>query len=166
MIKKLTEKAAHIPYRDSKLTFLLQVWTACWLACLHGSSLANPPSNSRLPLFAPCGPQDPSFTCISPPPTHTHACAVVQDSLGGNARTAVVCCVNPCSACQADTLGTLGFATRAKQLINKASNPAQLLLHNRWQRWLCLAHWNTHEHAMHLAWKATEGSWALRWLAC
>ncbi|DBA86821.1 TPA: hypothetical protein ACH3X2_005404 [Trebouxia sp. C0005] len=56
----------HIPYRDSRLTFLL------------------------------------------------------QDSLGGNAKTMIVANVSPCRMCAQETLSTLQFASRAKHIRNKA----------------------------------------------
>ncbi|KAK1356399.1 Phragmoplast-associated kinesin-related protein [Heracleum sosnowskyi] len=61
-----TGKQRHIPYRDSKLTFLL------------------------------------------------------QESLGGNAKLAMVCAISPAQSCKSETLGTLRFAQRAKALKNKA----------------------------------------------
>uniref|UniRef100_A0A7I4BD30 Kinesin motor domain-containing protein n=1 Tax=Physcomitrium patens TaxID=3218 RepID=A0A7I4BD30_PHYPA len=59
-------KHRHIPYRDSRLTFLL------------------------------------------------------QESLGGNAKLAMICAVSPASSCKNETLGTLRFAQRAKVIRNKA----------------------------------------------
>eukprot|EP00897_Mesotaenium_endlicherianum_P003595 jgi/Mesen1/3263/ME000019S02683 len=56
----------HIPYRDSRLTFLL------------------------------------------------------QDSLGGNAKTVIICAVSPSSTCVGETLSTLGFAQRARAVQNRA----------------------------------------------
>ncbi|KAG0628802.1 hypothetical protein M758_1G054100 [Ceratodon purpureus] len=59
-------KHRHIPYRDSRLTFLL------------------------------------------------------QESLGGNAKLAMICAVSPASSCKTETLSTLRFAQRAKAMQNKA----------------------------------------------
>ncbi|KAG0558177.1 hypothetical protein KC19_10G010000 [Ceratodon purpureus] len=59
-------KHRHIPYRDSRLTFLL------------------------------------------------------QESLGGNAKLAMICAVSPASSCRSETLSTLRFAQRAKAIQNKA----------------------------------------------
>ncbi|KAI3716452.1 hypothetical protein L1987_67345 [Smallanthus sonchifolius] len=59
-------KQRHIPYRDSKLTFLL------------------------------------------------------QESLGGNAKLAMVCAISPAQSCKSETLSTLRFAKRAKAIKNKA----------------------------------------------
>eukprot|EP00760_Papus_ankaliazontas_P010862 PhM_4_TR14544/c0_g1_i1/m.95658/K10396/KIF5; kinesin family member 5 len=67
VINTLTEDAtAHVPYRDSKLTRLL------------------------------------------------------QDSLGGNSRTSLVCCCSPSSYNDAETLSTLRFGQRAKTIKNCA----------------------------------------------
>ncbi|CAD5327860.1 unnamed protein product [Arabidopsis thaliana] len=61
-----TGKPRHIPYRDSRLTFLL------------------------------------------------------QESLGGNAKLAMVCAVSPSQSCRSETFSTLRFAQRAKAIQNKA----------------------------------------------
>ncbi|KAL3829272.1 hypothetical protein ACJIZ3_018074 [Penstemon smallii] len=61
-----TGKQRHIPYRDSKLTFLL------------------------------------------------------QESLGGNAKLAMICAISPHQSCKNETLSTLRFAQRAKAIKNKA----------------------------------------------
>ncbi|KAH9327601.1 hypothetical protein KI387_007779, partial [Taxus chinensis] len=61
-----TGKQRHIPYRDSRLTFLL------------------------------------------------------QESLGGNAKLAMVCAISPAGSCRSETLSTLRFAQRAKAIKNKA----------------------------------------------
>ncbi|KAL3147252.1 hypothetical protein ABBQ32_002745 [Trebouxia sp. C0010 RCD-2024] len=60
------KRHTHIPYRDSRLTFLL------------------------------------------------------QDSLGGNAKTMIIANVSPCLMCAQETLSTLQFASRAKHIRNKA----------------------------------------------
>ncbi|KAG8369560.1 hypothetical protein BUALT_Bualt14G0026100 [Buddleja alternifolia] len=62
-----TGKQRHIPYRDSKLTFLL------------------------------------------------------QESLGGNAKMAMICAISPSQSCRSETLSTLRFAQRAKAIKNKAT---------------------------------------------
>ncbi|XP_020217014.1 kinesin-like protein KIN-12B [Cajanus cajan] len=61
-----TGKQRHIPYRDSRLTFLL------------------------------------------------------QDSLGGNAKLAMICAISPAQSCRSETFSTLRFAQRAKAIKNKA----------------------------------------------
>ncbi|KAL0905212.1 hypothetical protein M5K25_027401 [Dendrobium thyrsiflorum] len=62
----LSGKHRHIPYRDSRLTFLL------------------------------------------------------QESLGGNAKLAMICNVSPSNSCKGETFSTLRFAQRAKAINNKA----------------------------------------------
>ncbi|PHT34916.1 Phragmoplast orienting kinesin-1 [Capsicum baccatum] len=62
-------KSHHVPYRDSKLTFLL------------------------------------------------------QDSLGGNAKTCIIANISPSSCCSLETLSTLKFAQRAKYIKNHFSLP-------------------------------------------
>ncbi|XP_038985906.1 kinesin-like protein KIN-12B isoform X1 [Phoenix dactylifera] len=59
-------KQRHIPYRDSKLSFLL------------------------------------------------------QESLGGNAKLAMICAISPSHSCKSETFSTLRFAQRAKSIKNKA----------------------------------------------
>ncbi|KAK7387598.1 hypothetical protein VNO78_28511 [Psophocarpus tetragonolobus] len=61
-----TGKQRHIPYRDSRLTFLL------------------------------------------------------QESLGGNAKLAMICAISPAQSCRSETFSTLRFAQRAKDIKNKA----------------------------------------------
>ena len=68
VIKSLTETAKgsrHIPYRDSKLTRIL------------------------------------------------------QDSLGGNSRTTMIACVSPAESNYEETLGTIKYASRARNIKNK-----------------------------------------------
>lgn len=43
----------------------------------------------------------------------------MQDSIGGNAKTIIVANVSPSEACLHETLSTLKFATRARNLVNK-----------------------------------------------
>jgi centromeric protein E len=45
---------------------------------------------------------------------------LLQSSLGGNARTAVVVAISPAERNRAETKGALGFASRTKKIINKA----------------------------------------------
>ena len=44
---------------------------------------------------------------------------IKQDSLGGNAKTAIIANVHPGSRCFGETLSTLNFAQRAKLIKNK-----------------------------------------------
>lgn len=45
---------------------------------------------------------------------------LLRDSLGGNAKTLIIAAVSPSTLCLAETLSTLRFAQRAKQIKNKA----------------------------------------------
>jgi len=45
---------------------------------------------------------------------------ILQNSLGGNARTAIICTVTPASTYVEETLSTLKFASRAKSIRNNA----------------------------------------------
>jgi kinesin family protein 15 len=42
-----------------------------------------------------------------------------QDSIGGNAKTVIIANVSPSEACLQETLSTLGFAARARKIVNK-----------------------------------------------
>ena len=44
---------------------------------------------------------------------------MLQDSLGGNAKTVMVANISPAAACVKETASTLGFAHRAKMIKNK-----------------------------------------------
>jgi len=46
---------------------------------------------------------------------------ILQPALGGNNRTAIICCVTSASAFQDETLSTLRFAQRAKNVVNALS---------------------------------------------
>ena len=81
-------KSKHIPYRDSKLTRLLQVRTE-FLSCMD--------------LFS-------QFISIS---------LNFKDSLGGNTKTLMITCVSPSSDNYDETLSTLRYANRAKNIQNR-----------------------------------------------
>jgi len=44
---------------------------------------------------------------------------LLQDSLGGNTMTAVICCVSPCQSSVEETAGTLKFADRARRYVQE-----------------------------------------------
>ena len=44
---------------------------------------------------------------------------LLQDSLGGNSRTLMLACVSPADAYHGETLNTLQYANRARQIRNK-----------------------------------------------
>eukprot|EP00741_Cyanophora_paradoxa_P010442 tig00000037_g10097.t1 len=46
---------------------------------------------------------------------------VLQEALGGNSRTALVCCASPAAFNEAETLSTLRFGARAKCITNRAT---------------------------------------------
>jgi len=45
---------------------------------------------------------------------------ILQNALGGNSKTIMVCAVSPSSLNFEETLGTLRYAERAKKIVNKA----------------------------------------------
>eukprot|EP00736_Rhodelphis_marinus_P006530 Rmarinus@m.17302 len=45
---------------------------------------------------------------------------ILQPSLGGNARTSMICAITPAAVYREETLSTLQFATRAKRIMNDA----------------------------------------------
>jgi kinesin family protein 15 len=45
----------------------------------------------------------------------------LQDSIGGNAKTVIVANISPSEACLQETLSTLGFAARARKIVNKVT---------------------------------------------
>lgn len=45
---------------------------------------------------------------------------VLQDALGGSARTALIVCASPCSDNAAETLSSLRFGARARGIVNVA----------------------------------------------
>ena len=68
----------------------------------------------------------------------------LQDSLGGNSRTVMVCCVSPSEASFQETLSTLKFAQRAKRVRNKVQTRSWRLAACVWSasrleksRWHC-----------------------------
>lgn len=78
------------------------------------------------------GTTDASSTVLTP-------CALpVQDSIGGNAKTVIIANVSPSVSFLAETMSTLGFATRARKLVNKVSvcATAHYLPYARLQLWL------------------------------
>lgn len=56
-----------------------------------------------------------------PPSFPTVLCLIVQDSLGGNAKTMIIANVSPSPVCAAETVSTLKFVARAKCIRNKAT---------------------------------------------
>ena len=80
-------KSKHIPYRDSKLTRLLQVMTLYF----H----LKPQYGGIIQIYAN------------------------QDSLGGNTKTLMISCISPADDNYDETLSTLRYANRAKNIQNR-----------------------------------------------
>jgi len=55
-----------------------------------------------------------------PPYRESKLTFLLKDSLGGNAKTAIVANVSALERCGSETLGTLRFAQRAKMMPNRA----------------------------------------------
>ena len=116
VINALSEGKAHVPYRDSKLTRMLQVgWVCCAAATSSGciGCCYGQPVQQRWWLVRKAGstrsPPDPL-----PPPAPT-----CQDSLGGNSRTVMIACVSPADVNLEESLNTLRYANRARNIRNK-----------------------------------------------
>lgn len=94
LAKRGKDKNIHVPYRNSILTWLLKVCS--FALCL----------SLLLLLFVSfCG------SCVL-----TSCCACVQNSLGGNAKTIMIAALSPASDNYDETLSTLRYADRAKQV--------------------------------------------------
>eukprot|EP00887_Chlorella_sp_A99_P003111 scaffold9.g3111.t1 len=89
VINALSEGKPHVPYRDSKLTRMLQARQCA--RCLA--------RRARL--------------CPALPAPGLH------DSLGGNSRTLMVACVSPADSNLEESLNTLRYAARARAIRNK-----------------------------------------------
>jgi hypothetical protein len=114
----LASKSAHVPYRNSKLTYLLQVRRGVAAAptppplALHPRALLAPAcfrwlGDSRRPPRTQISPQAfaPALPA-SPPPTATQPC------LGGSGKTLMFVNINPEPASAQESLCSLRFATK------------------------------------------------------
>lgn len=85
-------KQRHVPYRDSKLTFLLQVnalLISLQVLVLH-ITMGNDPLGQEPDSYARM-PKQSADRNLDPPN--------VQDSLGGNSKTTIIATVSPASWC-------------------------------------------------------------------
>jgi len=58
---------------------------------------------------------------------------ILQDSLGGNSRTSMIACVSPAESNYEETLGTIKYASRARNIKNKPivnRDPNSMLIEN------------------------------------
>ena len=118
VISALSEGKSHVPYRDSKLTRMLQ-------ASPHrrNPSIAT---QGRMALEGQL-----SGLAKAAGLLNLRSCHVLQDSLGGNSRTVMIACVSPADVNLEESLNTLRYANRArniknKPVVNRDPNAAQL----------------------------------------
>lgn len=101
LIPILAEKACHIPYRDSKLTRILQEsLVRFWFCRIH-----------EIFLF----PEDDLCKLIFSYFNFTNTSLIILHNTGaqgGNSRTTLLCCCSPSILHSPETLSTLRFGTR------------------------------------------------------
>ena len=109
------EGQGHVPYRDSKLTRLLR-----------DSLGARPPAAARrragctwaVPVHHMRPATFPPLVCLPP----TRCCVLSPSSrrpAGGKTKTCIIATIAPTVQCQEETLSTLDYAHRAKNIKNK-----------------------------------------------
>lgn len=133
VIHKLSEpgRAQHIPYRSSKITRILQarLSTLSTAPLLPSPTIPPPTFSCPTSKFLPysshlCSSQHPPLL-LPPPIAHEpssqlpdalHLAPLAQNSLGGNAFSTLICCVNPAGVHAEETHHSLRFATRARRV--------------------------------------------------
>eukprot|EP00826_Nyctotherus_ovalis_P011063 TRINITY_DN12888_c0_g7_i1.p1 TRINITY_DN12888_c0_g7~~TRINITY_DN12888_c0_g7_i1.p1 ORF type:complete len:463 (-),score=141.33 TRINITY_DN12888_c0_g7_i1:8-1330(-) len=80
---------------------------------------------------------DDSGRSIYKPYRESNLTRILQDSLGGNARTTMIACVSPAESNQEETLSTLLYACKARNIKNKPivnRDPSSTLIHQLQQQ--------------------------------
>ena len=130
----------HVPYRNSRLTFLLQVCLVNWREwdnfSLHARHPATVSALSAVWFFMACFDgvmlslracmchlldgfgRHISTLCHAPSICEMIVTPSTQDSLGGNSKTMMIANISPASPNLADTHSTLRFAQRVKAIRN------------------------------------------------
>lgn len=119
-------RGRHVPYRDSRLTFLLQVSNGKGGLSSHDAAVAAGALAFWMLMQTHHGTMQSSgrYRCVHPdtPVFASSTCPCwLQDSLGGNAKTMIIANISPSSICAQETLSTLYFVRRAKHIRNKAT---------------------------------------------
>lgn len=112
-------KATHVPYRCILTRSFLIIFTLFFFAFLHLlSSLFMPPLLFVVPHFFACSYLHCSslHTCIHRDSKLTR---LLQDSLGGNSKTVMIAAIGPADYNFDETISTLRYANRAKNIKNK-----------------------------------------------
>lgn len=104
-LKSCTGESQHVPYRDSKLTFLLKVGNDNYSSLLWTTA-----RNISLTL-------------------------VPQDSIGGNSRSTMIATINPSSENFNETTSTLKYAWQAKKIQNAAKTNEVNVSSISWHYW-------------------------------
>ena len=144
VIKALAAREAHVPYRNTKLTRMLQARPVTFYG-FHQGGLSRPAQMCwpQAPVPVPAALPHGSFpnsinveyvrvtssSCSTPCNgncvviLHTLLSAregsAAQDSLGGNSRTVMIACVSPADINVEESLNTLRYASRARNIRNK-----------------------------------------------